>query len=151
MPDQSYKLEKLIFPFWSFSQLPKNLHLRLGTLRPMFCIRDTWGTWGTWGTWVTWGYWDTGNIEAKVVSLPTSQDMTVIISDQLTADCQKIKAFVNGSEVAHNNAQQWLTFNLLSAPLEPSGPNMLTLFWIIRIYSALFLEHTQFSPTSKTL
>ena len=109
----------------------------------MFCILDTWGTWGT------WGYWDTWIIEAKVVSLPTSQDMTVIISDQLTADCQKIKAIANGSEVAHN--KQWLIFNLLSAPLEPSGPNMLTLFWIIRIYSALFLEHTQFSPTSKTL
>ena len=106
MPDQSYKLEKLIFPFWSFCQLPKNLHLRLGTLRPMFCILDTWGTWGYWDTWI---------IEAKVVSLPTSQDMTVIISDQLTADCQKIKAIVNGSEVAHNNAQQWLIFNLLAS------------------------------------
>ena len=72
----------------------------------MFCILDTWGTWGYWDTWI---------IEAKVVSLPTSQDMTVIISDQLTADCQKIKAIVNGSEVAHNNAQQWLIFNLLAS------------------------------------
>ena len=151
MPDQSCKLEKLIFPFWSFCQLPKNLHLRLGTLRPMFCILDTWGTWGT------WGYWDTWIIEAKVVSLPTSQDMTVIISDQLTADCQKIKAIANGSEVAYN--KQWLIFNLLSAPLNLLGLICWRCFgsfasaqlFFLNTHNLVVFNGMNNSPTSKTL